>query len=287
MAFGISAGAAALIGGGVAAAGSIIGGMAGADAAENAANTQAAAADRAAELQYKQFQEQQKSQAPFREAGLSAQNRLLSLLGLSPTKPTALKKDATEEEKKAYDDQLALYNTITKSPVFNKYTKDFGMGDFQQDPGYGFRMSEGLKALDRTAASRGGLLSGATLKGAQRFGQDLASQEYTNAFNRYQVNRSNQINPLQTFMGSGQSATNVSGSAGQNYANQAGEAYMGAGNARASGYIGSANALSNAFGGVSNAFTNYNLMNALNNRGTSTAGYPGGYSSGGGVNAFL
>jgi len=287
MAFGISAGAAALIGGGVAAAGSIIGGMAGADAAENAANTQAAAADRAAELQYKQFQEQQKSQAPFREAGLSAQNRLLSLLGLSPTKPTALKKDATEEEKKAYDDQLALYNTITKSPVFNKYTKDFGMGDFQQDPGYGFRMSEGLKALDRTAASRGGLLSGATLKGAQRFGQDLASQEYTNAFNRYQVNRSNQINPLQTFMGSGQSATNVLGSAGQNYANQAGEAYMGAGNARASGYIGSANALSNAFGGVSNAFTNYNLMNALNNRGTSTAGYPGGYSSGGGVNAFL
>jgi len=287
MAFGISAGAAALIGGGVAAAGSIIGGMAGADAAENAANTQAAAADRAAELQYKQFQEQQKSQAPFREAGLSAQNRLLSLLGLSPTKPTALKKDATEEEKKAYDDQLALYNTITKSPVFNKYTKDFGMGDFQQDPGYGFRMSEGLKALDRTAASRGGLLSGSTLKGAQRFGQDLASQEYTNAFNRYQVNRSNQINPLQTFMGSGQSATNVLGSAGQNYANQAGEAYMGAGNARASGYIGSANALSNAFGGVSNAFTNYNLMNALNNRGTSTAGYPGGYSSGGGVNAFL
>jgi hypothetical protein len=88
-------------------------------------------------------------------------------------------------------------------------------------------------------------------------------------------------------MGSGQTATNVLGTAGQNYANQAGEAYMGAGNARASGYIGSANALSNAFGGVTNAFTNYNLMNALNNRGTSTAGYPGGYSSGGGVNAFL
>jgi len=285
MAFGISAGAAALIGGGVAAAGSIIGGMAGADAAENAANTQAAAADRAAELQYKQFQEQQKSQAPFREAGLSAQNRLLSLLGLSPTKPTALKKDATEEEKKAYDEQLALYNTITKSPVFNKYTKDFGMGDFQQDPGYGFRMSEGLKALDRTAAARGGLLSGSNLKGAQRFGQDLASQEYTNAFNRYQVNRSNQINPLQTFMGSGQSATNVLGSAGQNYANQAGEAYMGAGNARASGYIGSANALSNAFGGVSNAFTNYNLMNSLNNRNYTPS--TGGYSTGGGVNAFL
>jgi hypothetical protein len=258
MAFGISAGAAALIGGGVAAAGSIIGGMSGASAAKKAAGTQAAAADRAAELQYQQFQEQQELQAPFREAGLTAQNRLLDYLGLS-------------EDKKA--------------PGFGKYTKDFGMRDFQQDPGYAFRMSEGLKALDRTAAARGGLLSGATLKGAQRFGQDLGSQEYTNAFNRYQVNRSNQINPLQSLLGSGQSATNVLGSAGQNYANQAGEAYMGAGNARASGYIGSANALSNAFGGVSNAFTNYNLMNALNRPAYSPS--TGGYSTGGGVNAFL
>ena len=254
MAFGISAGAAALIGGGVAAAGSIIGGMAGAGAAEDAANTQAAAANRAADLQYKQFQEQKELQAPFREAGLTAQNRLLDYLGLSPG-------------------------------VKGKYSGDFGMKDFQQDPGYAFRMSEGLKALDRTAAARGGLLSGSTLKGAQRFGQDLGSQEYTNAFNRYQVNRSNQINPLQSLLGSGQSATNVLGSAGQNYANQAGEAYMGAGNARASGYIGSANALSNAFGGVSNAFTNYNLMNALNRPAYTPSA--GGYSTGGGVNAFL
>jgi hypothetical protein len=254
MAFGISAGAAALIGGGVAAAGSIIGGMAGASASESAASTQAAAADRAAELQYKQYKEQQELQKPFREAGLTAQNRLLDYLGLSPG-------------------------------AKGKYAGDFGMQDFQQDPGYGFRLSEGMKALDRTAAARGGLLSGSTLKGAQRFGQDLASQEYTNAFNRYQVNRSNQINPLQSLLGSGQSATNVLGTAGQNYANQAGEAYMGAGNARASGYIGSANALSNAFGGVTNAFTNYNLMNALNRPAYSPS--TGGYSTGGGVNAFL
>jgi hypothetical protein len=254
MAFGISAGAAALIGGGIAAAGSIIGGVSGAKASKQAAGTQAAAADRAAELQYQQFQEQKELQAPFREAGLTSQNRLLDYLGLSPG-------------------------------ASGKYARDFSMADFQQDPGYGFRLSEGMKALDRTAAARGGLLSGSTLKGAQRFGQDLASQEYQNAFNRYQVNRSNQINPLQSLMGSGQSATNVLGTAGQNYANQAGEAYMGAGNARASGYIGSANALSNAFGGVTNAFTNYNLMNALNRPAYSPS--TGGYSTGGGVNAFL
>ena len=258
MAFGISAGAAALIGGGVAAAGSIIGGMAGASASESAASTQAAAADRAAELQYKQYKEQQELQKPFREAGLTAQNRLLDYLGIGANQ---------------------------NAPGFGKYAGDFSMANFQQDPGYAFRLSEGTKALERTAAARGGLLSGSTLKGAQRFGQDLASQEYTNAFNRYQVNRSNQINPLQSLLGSGQSATNVLGTAGQNYANQAGEAYMGAGNARASGYIGSANALSNAFGGVTNAFTNYNLMNALNRPAYSPS--TGGYSTGGGVNAFL
>lgn len=238
----------------ISAGASLIGGAMSSRSASRAADTQAAAADRAAELQYKQWQEQQELQAPFREAGLTAQNRLLDYLGLAPG-------------------------------AGGRYARDFTMADFQQDPGYAFRLSEGTRALERTAAARGGLLSGSTLRGVQRFGQDLASQEYQNAFNRYQVNRSNQINPLQSLMGAGQTATTTLGAAGQNYANQAGEAYMGAGNARASGYIGSANALSNAFGGVSNAITNYNLMNALNRPAYSPS--TGGYSTGGGVNAFL
>jgi hypothetical protein len=237
---------------------SLLGGRSQSKAATKAADTQADAARYAADLQYKQYKEQQKLQAPFREAGLTAQNRLLDYLGLS-------------EDKKA--------------PGYGTLMRDFSMGDFQQDPGYAFRLSEGTRALERTAAARGGLLSGSTLRGAQRFGQDLASQEYQNAFNRYQVNRGNRLNPLQSLLGSGQSATNVLGTAGQNYATQAGENYMGAANARASGYVGSANALSNAFGGVSNAITNYNLMNTLNRPAYTPS--TGGYSSGGGVNAFL
>jgi len=71
------------------------------------------------------------------------------------------------------------------------------MADFQADPGYAFRMTEGLKALDRQAAARGGLISGAALKASQGYGQDLASQEYMNAFNRFQTNRTNLLNPLQ------------------------------------------------------------------------------------------
>lgn len=59
-----------------------------------------------------------------------------------------------------------------------------GQVNMMADPGYQFRLSEGLKALDRQSAARGGLISGSALKGAQRFGQDYASQEYQNAYNR-------------------------------------------------------------------------------------------------------
>ena len=216
--------------------GSIVGNVAGAiiggKAAKKAANIQAGAADRATELQREMYDKNIELQAPFREAGLSAQNRLLDYMGLTPG-------------------------------AGGKYAKDFSMQDFQQDPGYAFRIAEGMKALDRTAASRGGLLSGATLRGATRYGQDMASQEYTNAFNRYQTNRANQLNPLQSLMNAGQTAANQVGAAGQNYANQAGDAYMNAGNARASGYVGSANAWSNALGGVANTYNQNQMLNRM------------------------
>jgi hypothetical protein len=91
----------------------------------------------------------------------------------------------------------------------------------------------------------------------------MASQEYTNAFNRYQTNRSNQLNPLQSLMWTGQTAANQVGAAGQNYANQAGDAYMNAGNARASGYVGSANAWSNALGNVANMYSQNQMLNRI------------------------
>ena len=175
------------------------------------------------------------------------------------------------------EDQAAqkAYQAQQQSPDFGKYTRDFGMQDFQQDPGYAFRMSEGLKALDRQAAARGGLISGAALKASQRYGQDMASQEYTNAFNRYQTNRANQLNPLQSLMGAGQTAANTLGTAGQNYANQAGEAYMGAGNARASGYMGQANAISGAIGQGLNTYQNQQYLNMLKQPSSNPYGWAG------------
>jgi hypothetical protein len=230
--------------------GSIVGNVAGAiiggKASKKAANIQAASADRATELQREMYEKNIELQKPFREAGLTSQNRLLELLGLSKN---------------------------TGAEGFGSLMRDFGMSDFQQDPGYAFRMSEGMKALDRSAAARGGLLSGAALKGAQRFGQDLGSQEYQNAFNRYQTNRANKLNPLQSLMGAGQTAAGQVANAGQNYANQAGQNYMNAGNARASGYVGSANAWSNAIGNAYNQYNQNQMMNQMFPQGGGTAGY--------------
>jgi len=214
----------------------LLGGVLGGNASKSAANTQAAAADRATELQREQWLKNLELQKPFYEAGVAGENRLLDLLGLSK-------------------------NTGTTG--YGSLMKDFGMSDFQADPGYAFRMSEGLKGLDRTAASRGGLLSGAALKGAERYGQDLASQEYSNAYNRYQTNRANKLNPLQSLAGQGQTTANTLGTAGQNYATSAGQGYMNAADARASGYVGSANAWSNALGSVANNYNQNQLMNRL------------------------
>jgi len=214
----------------------VIGGVMSSNAATDAADTQAAAANRAADLEYKMFQENQATQKPFLEAGLKGQNRLLDLLALSGN---------------------------TGAQGYGSMAKNFGMSDFEQDPGYAFRMSEGLKALDRTAASRGGMLSGAALKGATRYGQDMASQEYQNAYNRYNTNRANILNPLQSLAGQGQTTANTLGTAGQNYATNAGNAYMGASNAAASGYVGSANAWNQALGGATNYFTQNQMMNRM------------------------
>lgn len=209
----------------------------GSRSASKAAATSAAASDRATELQREQFERQVELQEPWRQAGITALNKL--------------------------------------TPLATEYTP-FGMEQFQADPGYQFRMSEGMKALERGAAARGGLLSGATLRGAQRYGQDLASQEFQNAFNRYGVERERRLNPLQSLAGVGQTATNQLGAAGQNYATSAGNIGMN-----------QANVAGNAQ--MSRASTYGNALNQLAYLGGRYSGGSGGYNYqpfGGGSGTF-
>jgi hypothetical protein len=210
--------------------------LVGAYSVNKASKTQAQSAQQGIDAQERMFNTQNELQAPFRKAGEEALNKLI--------------------------------------PLSSNYTP-FGMNQFTQDPGYAFRLSEGMKALDRTAAARGGLLSGGTLKAAQRYGQDLGSQEYQNAFNRYQIERNAQLNPLQSLAGLGQTATNTltgaAGQMGQNYAT----GYGNIGQARASGYVGGANALSSALGTGLNYMQNQQYINRLPVPGSGFGNYRG------------
>lgn len=182
-----------------------------------------------------------------------------------------------QAELKKYNADLAKYNQQVKSfqasmsggkgsPIkdseYGSLLRSFGLKDFQTDPGYQFRMDEGIKGLDRSAAARGGLLSGAALKGINRFSQDFASNEYGNAYNRFNQDQSNKFNRLAAIAGIGQTSTGQVAQAGQNYATGAGNAMMGAGNAMAAGQVGSANAISGALNNVSQ----YNMMNSMLNQ---------------------
>jgi len=193
-------------------------GFLGANAAESAANTQAGASRYAADVQKQMFDTQNEQQKPYREAGYSA---LSDIGGMKP------------------------YLTKQYTP------EDFTSGI---DPGYKFRLEQGQEATTRMANMGGGMISGNALKGAQDYTQGLASQEYGNAFNRFQTQRSNIYNTLASIAGLGQTSLGQTTAAGTTAAGNIGSNIANAGAATAGGIVGSANAIGGALQGVGNQY---------------------------------
>jgi hypothetical protein len=135
--------------------------------------------------------------------------------------------------------------------------RGFTQADYQADPGYAFRMSEGMKGLERSAAARGGLMSGATLKGIQRYGQDLASQEYQNAYNRFRDTQGLQRNALAGIVGYGPTSANAMGNMGQNYATSAGNAMYNQGVNTGNALIAAQQGRQSTYGDLGSAFGKY------------------------------
>lgn len=157
------------------------------------------------------------------------------------------------------------------------WTHEFNV-DLEADPGYQFRLEQGQRALESSAAARGGLLSGRTLKDLTAYGQGMGSQEYQNAYaraideynrevdayNRYNTDQTNTFNRLAGLAGIGQTATNTMAQLGSATAGQVGANIIGAGNAQAAGQVGSANAWNNAIGQGMSMYQQNRLMNAIN-----------------------
>lgn len=237
-------GAAAIAGGA-----SILGGMNASRSASSAAQQQADAANNATAAQQAALERQLALQQPFTTAGTTAVNQLSAM-----TQPGG------------------------------RLTQDFvyGPNAYQADPGYAFRLREGMNAMNATAAARGGLISGNALKAGQIYGQEMGSQEYQNAFaraqNTFQMNRNNLINPLQFLTGIGQAgASNQAANVG-NYGTAQAANITGAGNALAAGQIGSANAYNSALGGIGNAAQTAAMMSLYG--GGSRSAYDTGRSGG-------
>jgi len=104
-------------------------------------------------------------------------------------------------------------------------------------PGYQFRLGEGTKALNTSWAANGMRESGAAEKALLRYGQDYASNEFNNEWNR-----------LAGLAGVGQAVNNSNNALATNYANQTGANTMNAGAARASSYAQQGQNTANAFG---------------------------------------
>jgi hypothetical protein len=151
-------------------------------------------------------------------------------------------------------------NTGVSPGDFGSLDRSFTLADFHKDPGYQFRVDEGARALDASASARGGVLSGGAAKAMARYGQDMGSQEYGAAYNRYNNDMTTRFNRLSALAGTGQTATNTGIASGANLTGQLQQGVNNitnsnnsAGNARASQYAGTANAI----GGAANQVGQY------------------------------
>lgn len=173
---------------------------------------------------------------PYSQFGQEATNQLAVLMGLRPG---------------------AGSGSLMQQPT---------LAQLQMDPSYKFREEQGMKALQQSAAARGGLLSGSTLKGIQQYGQGLASEEYGNAYNRFMQNRANQMsllqNASQTGFGAAQGIGNASVGAGTNLAAN----YQNLGQNVGQGLVNTGSAYANAAMGPTN------LMAALAGQGLQAVG---------------
>ena len=195
--------------------GSLTGANKQAKAAQSAANTQAAATREATQVQKDMYDQTRADLMPYADAGKTSLDQLMGQMGPD-----------------------------------GYFSQTYTGQDIYSDPSYQFRLQQGQDAIQSSAAARGGLLSGATLKALQGYGQDMASQEYQNAYNRFNADQTNQYNRLSNLVGVGQNAAAQQGNYGAQTAQAVANNTMAGANAQAAGQIAAGNRTANNFGAL-------------------------------------
>jgi len=184
--------------------------------ANKAKNAQQGAANAANQLTQDQYSQTRTDQQPYRDAGYAALQRMNDLLGLSKN---------------------------TGAEGYGSLAKTFTGDSVNTDPGYQFGLTQGLNSVQNSAAARGGLYSGATLKALTQYGNDYATTKFDDAFNRDQQTKTSIYNKLAGVSGTGQTASNTVDSQGAGVAVNNGNNLIGAGNARGASDIATGNAI--------------------------------------------
>jgi hypothetical protein len=194
----------------------VVGGAATMITGSKAAKAQTHAADQQVAEERRQYEQDRTDLAPWRDTGSAALSKLAGMYGVGGPTSTAGAAGSTG---------------------------DGAYGGFFTSPGYQFRLDQGNQAVQRSAAARGLLGSGAAVKAIDRYSQGLASSEYGAFSDR-----------LAQIAGFGQNATNATVAAGQNATAGIVGAYGRAGDARASSYANTGSAIN---GTINNALSAY------------------------------
>lgn len=192
--------------------GAITGSNSQAKAAKSAANQQYQASKEATQVQKDMYDQTRKDLSPYAQAGSNALKQLMG--GMGPN---------------------------------GQFMQEYSGQDIYDDPSYQFRLQQGQDSIQSGAAAQGGLLSGATQKALLNYGQDAASQEYGNAYNRFNADQTNQYNRLSNLVGLGQNAAAQQGNAGMQTAQAVASNTMAGANAQAAGTIAAGNRTANNF----------------------------------------
>jgi len=261
---------AAIIGGAA-----LVGGAMQSRAASKAAKSQRAAADAALSAEERMYEQSRADLSPYREQGYAAGNVISQGLGLGSYNRDKLaeqlgiklgenQEDYTPAQNAQIDAEISRLNS---SPDYGSLSRSFTMNDYQQDPGYQFRLDEGNKAINAAQAARGNFYSGAALKEANKYNSNMASQEYGSAYDRWTNNQNNKFNKLQAVSSAGQGANQTQAQLNQNYAGSQGNIYGQIGNSQANAAINQGNIYSgalNTIGGMASSYVSnpYSLANS-------------------------
>jgi len=201
------------------------------------------------------------------QASMDAANRL-----------GASNQTATQLQSRMYEDQVARQQPFYQAglnalPAYSQgvmpggsLVKPFSVDDFlaNKDPGQKYRTDMGLEAIESSAVSRGIGKSGKTYLDLMRAGQDYASQEYNNAYNRYVGNQATQRNALAGLTGFAPTAAQQIGNAGSNYATNVNNLSTNTATNYANADLTGAAARQSAYTGAGGAFANALSPNPLN-----------------------